>query len=418
MSQSRLPPSAELKVDVMFEGVRYSPSLGEAAARAFPNFYPYRFRPGEANPTGKDKVDIPYLMTLGDGTLIRIKGSGDAPWFVDGSSETGYRLHNESGRSYPIAFEPLPAWMKGQTSDGFPMAKAGVSLHADMAVINISPGCEYFLAKRPDGTSMRCTFCAYGAPNERVKHFDQTTGAAALPPRTYRRMQETLAAAIAETGIRHIYLVGGSMQDWALEGARFIELAREVQAVNGRRIPVSCGSGALPQEAMQTLYDESLVDHVCFNLETWSEPMFASVCPGKSHFVGYARWLGALEQAVALWGPGRVYSAMVAGVELEPEYGMRWEQAAALAAQGADALCGRGVIPIYSLYWPTGGKDHPEYFSRLRSFFERLNLDYQAIRERHGLRIADSFMCHRCAYMQLECDLDRAPARPGDDPHE
>jgi hypothetical protein len=110
--------------------------------------------------------------------------------------------------------------------------------------------------------------------------------------------------------------------------------------------------------------------------------------------------------------------AVRASVELEPEYGLIGEQAAALAKQGAEALCARGVLPIYSLYWPTGGKDHPDYFSRLRSFFERLNLDYQAIRQRRGLAIADSFMCHRCAYMQLECDLDRAQVRPGGDSHD
>ena len=37
-----------------------------------------------------------------------------------------------------------------------------------------------------------------------------------------------------------------------------------------------------------------------------------------------------------------------------------------------------------------------------------LNLGYQEIRRRHGLRVSEGFMCHRCAYMQLECDMDRA----------
>ena len=55
-NDSRLPSSASLKLDLMFDGVRYSSALGEAAAHAFPNFYPYRFRPGEPNPTGKPKV--------------------------------------------------------------------------------------------------------------------------------------------------------------------------------------------------------------------------------------------------------------------------------------------------------------------------------------------------------------------------
>lgn len=405
---SRLPESARLKLDLMFEGLHYTPALGAAAAHAFPNFYPYRFRPGEVNPTGRDKVTIPYLMTLPDGTLIRIKGNPESDWGVHGSLDQGYRLENGQGSTLEIAFEPLPSWMGGQCSDGAPMASAGISLHGDMAVINVAPGCEYFLERGPEGGSMRCAFCAYGAPNERVAHFNQQVGKAELPGATLQRMQETLKAALEESPIRHIYLVGGSMADWTREGERFIQLAEAVQEVNGHRIPVSCGSGALPETQLKTLHESGLVDQVCFNLEVWSEELFRKVCPGKDHFVGYEAWIKSLEQAVALWGRGRVYSAMVAGIELEPEHGMSWEGAADLALQGAEALCSKGVIPIYSLYWPTGGRDHPKYLERLRAFFERLSLGYHGIREHTGLWISEDFMCHRCAYMQLECDIDRA----------
>ena len=405
-----LTKSARLKLDLMFDGVRYSEALGRAAAHAFPNFYPYRFQPGEPNPTGRPKVAIPYLMTLEDGTLIRVKGNGASPWQVAGSQESGYRLVDDMQHenSHCIRFEPLPPWMTGETADGFPMAQAGVSLHGDMAVINIAPGCDYFLEKSATAASMRCTFCAYGAPNERVSHYGQTAGEPGLPDRTYERMQETLGLAMQQGEIRHIYLVAGSLTDWRKEAERFIAIARAVQTVNRQRIPVTCGSGALPLDLMQQMHAEKLVDSVCFNLEIWSETLFARVCPGKQRFVGYRQWIESLEHAVSLWGRGRVYSAMVAGIELEPEFGMSWEAAADLAIEGAGELCSRGIIPIYSLYWPVGGRDHPEYFSRLRAYFERLNLQYHKIRQEQDLHIWDGFMCHRCAYMQLECDIDRA----------
>jgi hypothetical protein len=410
MSIQTFPESARLKIDLMFEGLRYSEALGAAAAHAFPNFYPYRFQPGEPNPTGQPKVTIPYLFTLEDGPLVRVKGSGSSPWQAMGSRESGYRVASDQDpeRALPIAFEPLPEWMKAKTSDGFPMAQAGLSLHGDMAVVNISPGCEYFLQRGEDGDSLRCTFCAYGAPNERVKHYGQLTGQVSLPDLTYQRLQETLTAALAEGGIRHIYLVGGSMTDWRQEGERYLEMGRALKRINTAGIPVSCGSGALPPDIQQQLFDEGLFDNVCFNLEIWSESLFRQVCPGKQKNVGYQRWIEALEHAVGLWGRNHVYSAMVAGIELEPEFEMGWEAAADLAIQGAEQLCSRGVIPIYSLYWPTGGKDHADYFSRLRNYFEKLNSEYRRIRQTHGLKIDDSFMCHRCAYMQLECDLDRA----------
>lgn len=410
MSHETLSGSPRLKLDVMFDGVRYTEALAGAAAEAYPNYYPYRFQDDEPNPTGQPTVPIPYLMRTPDETMLRVKGNGHSPWRVEGDADSGYRLLHDDGRDpVHVEFEPRPAWMDAKTSDGFPMAHAGVSLHADMAVINLAPGCEYFLHK-DDGRAMRCIFCSYGAPDERTAHLGQAPGRLLVPELTHRRCAEALGRALDESPIRNIYLVGGSLTDWRQEGERFLDLARHVREANPERIPVSCGSGALPHDILDEFHRDGLVENVCFNLEVWSEPLFEHVCPGKNCYVGYDRWIASLEHAVSLWGPGHVYSAMVAGVELEPELEMDWETAAETAIRGAEDLCSRGIIPVYSLYWPVGGRNHPDYMTRLRSFFETLNLAYADIRRRHGLAIWDGFMSHRSAYMQLECDLDRQPA--------
>ena len=406
MAIEELPASAQLKLDLMFEGLRYSEALGRAAEHSYPNFYPYRFEKDEPDPTGKGKAAIPYLLRTSDETTLRIKGNGQSPWFIEGSLEAGYELHDSgTDAPMPIDFEPNPAWMTGEV-DGMPMAQTGVSLHSDMAVINVAPGCEYFLHKR-DGKNLRCSFCAYGAPDERTKHLGQEAKQVSIPELTLARMQKTLRAALAETDVRHIYLVGGSLPDWRDEADRFLQLARSVQEVVEHRIPVTLGSGALPKESLQQFREEGLVDAACFNLEVYSEDLFSKVCPGKQEFIGYDRWIESLENAVEIFGRGRVYSAMVAGIELEPEYGMNWEQASELVIAGAEDLCSRGIIPIYSLYWPVGGRGHPEYLPRLKAFFETLNVAYHNIRRDHGLEIWEGFMCHKCAYMQLECDVDR-----------
>lgn len=412
MAIEKLPSSAQLKVDLMFEGLRYSEALGNAARHAYPNYYPYRFEKGEADPTGKGKAAIPYLLRAGDGTTLRIMGNGKSRWAVEGSREAGYELlSDDSSDRIQSDFEPMPQWMS-QTIDGMSMAQTGVSLHSDMAVINVAPGCEYFLHKK-EGKNLRCTFCAYGAPDARTKHLGQEVKKVGIPALTIARMQTTLAVALRETEIRHVYLVGGSLPDWRDEGERFLQLARAVQEVVQHRIPVTLGSGALPDDLLEQFKDEQLVDAACFNLEVWSEELFSKVCPGKHEFVGYSRWIESLEKAVEIFGRGRVYSAMVAGIELEPDYGMSWEEASELAIAGAEDLCARGVIPIYSLYWPVGGKGHPEYLSRLRAFFETLNIAYYNIREKYDLKIWDGFMCHKCAYMQLECDIERNLAQAG-----
>ena len=407
MPTRELGPSPRLKTELMFEGLRYTEALGKAARHSLPNYYPYRFARDEPDPTGTGKAQIPYLIRTADDTMVRIMGNGRSGWRVEGSAESGYLLENDDGRHESITFEPLHDWLQSATSDGFPMARAGVSTHGDMLIVNVAPGCEYFLNKI-DGKSMRCSFCSYGAPDERTAHLGQKPGQVAIPEITLRRMAETVEAVTNETTINHIYLVGGSLTEPRLEGERFLQLARALREVNAASIPVCLGSGALPEQSLQQFHDEQLVDAVCFNLEVWSPGLFAEVCPGKNQYVGYDAWLRQLEYAVGLWGVGRVYTAMVAGVELEPEFGMEWQEAADLAIEGARDLCGRGIVPIYSLYWPTGGKERPDYQSRLQNFFEALALGYRQVREDSALTIWPGFMCHRCAYMQLECDIDRS----------
>lgn len=412
--QQPLGFSPSLKVEVMCEGVRYSEALGAATAHSVPNYYPYRFLPGEPNPTGKDTAVIPYMMATRDETMMRVLSNGKSPWHVEGGLQQGYRLVDDrSGRQFDIEFLAANKWFGRKTQDGMPLPQAGISTHGDMLVINVAPGCEYFLHKH-DGVSMRCAFCSYGAPDHRTAHLGQEAHKVEIPELTLRRMLEGVDAIISESEIRHIYLVGGSLTDGREEARRFLQLARAVRSHLGTRIPLALGSGALPDDCIEQFHREKLVDAVCFNLEIWSEALFAQVCPGKNRYVGYQRWIAALETAVRLWGRGRVYSAMVAGVELEPEYGLSWDDALATALAGAEDLCSRGVIPTYSLHWPVGGRTRPDYHERLRTFFERLNTGYADIRRKHGLSFWEGFMCHRCAYMQLECDVDRAPDRaPG-----
>ncbi len=405
-----LTGSPALKVQVMCEGIRYTPALGQAAAHSMPNYYPYRFKEGEPDPTGRGIATIPYLINTADGTEIRILGDGDSPWHVEGDPAQGYQLIDDrSGLEVAIGFEPLRPWLTQKTSDGMPFAQAGLTVHGDMLIINVAPGCEYFLHKH-EGDSMRCTFCAYGAPDERTKHLGQVTGRVEILQPTLERMHEALEAVLGQAEIRHIYLVGGSLTDWRKEGERFLQLARFVKGVNTRGIPVTLGSGAIPDDLIAQFHAEGLVQYVCFNLEMWSEPLFAKVSPGKNRYVGYERWIASLETAVRTFGRGKVYSAMVAGIELGPEYGMEWEEAARTALAGAEDLCSRGILPIYSIVWPVGGRQRADYHARIRSYFETLVSGYHEIRRRHGLAVADGFMCHRCAYMQLECDVDRQAA--------
>lgn len=408
MTNRLLPETAFIKVDIMFDGIRYTQALGDAAATSAPNFYPYRFAPGEPDPTGTGKAAIPYLFTLDDGTLIRIKGNFKSPWHIEKSAEGRHVLCREGKPFRDIEFVSRPRWLDLRAKDGTSMAKTGAEALGDMLVINVAPGCQYFTQKDEQGASMRCTFCGYGRPDERMVALGQKIDRPALEPFTYARMQETIAAALDTEKIRHVYLVGGSMLDWEEEGRRFLEMARAAREVVGHRAHLSLGSGAIPPAMLKTFKDEDLVDGACFNLEVWGPRLFASVCPGKQRYVGWERWLESLYAAADLFGQGNVYSAMVCGVELEPEHGgMTADEGIANAMEGARTLLSHGVIPLWSMYWPIWGMTHPERLPALREYYERLNAEYAKVRRELGVKISEKFQCSGCAYMQLEVDLDR-----------
>jgi len=408
--KTTLPFPVDLKLDLLFEGIRYSPALGQAAAAAQPNFYPYRFRPDEQHRTPDGQAPIPYLLDLQDDTLVRIKGNHASPYVVAQSAGEGYELQHDQGLFLPqaVRFEPRLEWMRGTCSDGTPMAAAGVSAHGDMLVVNPAPACQYFVAPKRNGRSLRCAFCLYGRPDRRAAALGQKIDEPLLPAATLARMQEVVRAAIAEGGVRHVYIVAGSMLDWEDEAARYLQLACALRDGCPDIPYLACGSGALPKAAVRRLATDNLVDGVCFNLEVFGAALFERICPGKNHSVGYDRWLASLEQAVERFGAGNVYSAMVTGIELEPEYDPPpLARAVETCLSGAEDLLGRGVLPIFSLYWPLHGADDAAKLSRLREYFAAVNLGYGKLRRSAGLKVNPAFMCHRCSYMQLECDLDR-----------
>jgi hypothetical protein len=306
----------------------------------------------------------------------------------------------------PIEFEPLRPWLTQKTADGLPFSQAGVTTHGDMLVVNVAPGCEYFLHKH-DGVSMRCTFCAYGAPDERTVHLGQKTGRVEIPPPTLDRMAEALHAVIDQTEIRHIYLVGGSLTDARKEGERFLQLARFVKQANTRGIPVALGSGALPDDVIEQFHAERLVQHVCFNLEMWSEALFAKVCPGKNRYVGYTAGSrrsrrrcgsGAAATSIRRWSPASSSSPSTASNGKRRRGSRSRAPRTSAARHHSDLLArlaGRRRAPVGL------PRAHPQL---LRDAERGLSGDPPTPRP-DGRR---GFMCHRCAYMQLECDLDRS----------
>lgn len=394
-----------IKSDLLFQGVTYTGELAEAGEWSIPNYQPYRFQKDEDNPTGKEAVDIPYLMNLTDGSLVRLLGNGNSPYRIE-QNGTGYVVMEGDQKVTDVDFQKRPLWQRNKTSDGTPMSASGVSQHGDMLILNPAPGCEYFLHRdERTGENYRCKFCHYGVPDQRSKKLGQEIGTGRINAAQIQRIMEVCEEAIPE--IEHFYLVGGSMASPEEEAKRYIQLAEAVQKVNRSDIPVCCGSSSLNREALIHLRDKG-VTGVCFNLEVWDEELWKRVCPGKEHFVGRQQWMKGLLDAVEIFGQGNVMSAFVAGIELTIDNGFqKIEDALESCLRGTEWLLQRGILPLYSIQWPFTSQSNKKYSpDAVLDYFIRLNVGQSSLRQQYNLKFPNDFVCHSCTYMQLECDFD------------
>ena len=404
-----LPDAVRLKAALLYAGVRYDDCLAAAGEWAFPNFMPHHIAPPAPPYKGQRRIPIPYLLRLDDDTQVRLRIKTESPFSIRAAGAArSYTLFEEERPLSGLSFEPKQPWVDSLTADGTPMKATGLSQHGDMLVLNVAPGCEYFQAPLAGGgqENLSCKFCLYGLPDQRMKPLGQELFVVQTPSETMQRVIE--ACAHPETQARHLYLVGGSLLDPTQEGERFIAQAAAL-AEHGlcERYYVACGSGAIPRSAMEKLRALG-VRGACFNLEVWDPKQFERVCPGKARFVGRDRWIEALTDAVEVFGPENTMTAFVAGAEMDGEGGFTDpEEALASNLAGAETLLERGIQPIFSLHWKMTGKDRGMEPLYSLDLFLRLNLELAKLRRRFNQPINPDFFCHRCAYMQIEPDIDR-----------
>jgi hypothetical protein len=388
-----------IKISLLFSGIRFTQELEDAGKWALPNYQPYRFSKGERLGREEDIVDIPYLLLLNK-LLIRVKINNKSPFQILRKNED-YVLYCNEEPIEKIVFQKKPDWFSKKIQDGTPIPRLGLSQHGDMLIVNASPGCEYFLHQDESSGNYRCRFCFYGAPNPKMPTLGQ--------PETLIKEEDLFrlaeAVSIASKEINHIYLVAGSMADINQEAERYIQVASAISRAVDDRVNICCGSSALPKEASLELKKHG-VGAVCFNLEIWDEKLWDKICPGKSKFVGRENWIQGLVDAVDVFGRGNVMSAFVSGIEIMQPYAHSAQQALKSSLEGAEFLLQKGVMSLFTLYWPRDTSEFEEKSDTIHDYFLELSNEYHKLRKQYDLNIPNKFVCQDCSYMQLDCDFD------------
>lgn len=394
-----LPTAVTLKTALLSLGVRFDPLLTEAAKTALPDFRPHLLPDGTS-------VQIPYLMILETGSLVRLRCREDSPFTMTRDNEA-FLLLDGGEPVVRFTFAERPSWHGHTAADGTPLERSGLNQHGDMMVLNLAPACEYWSTQRGGGESpggsYRCGFCGYGLPDDRSRALGQELGRPEISQEVLNRAAEAVRVGV-EAGAKHLYLTGGSMTDPNLEAERYLRIVKGVrQASQGTYLAV--GSQALPPKRLPE-FKEAGADCVCFNLEVWDRQVWERVCPGKARFLGREMWEESLVEAVRIFGEGNVYSAFVIGAEMVLDDALADPEAALQSnLEGARWLLSRSIHPIMSLFWPFVGTDMETATGPDLHFLLRLFDSVNQMRRELNRPFPDNLACKRCLYMQVEGDF-------------
>ncbi len=150
--------------------------------------------------------------------------------------------------------------------------------------------------------------------------------------RKYDQIVETSRAAFKEGAVSHVLLTGGMLpvregRDKEDEMIASVVMAMQ-EGIGKKEIPVNVIRTAPKDRDLSSIkrQKELGVYSVAYNLEVWDQLMFKYYCPGKEEVQGRDHWLRALEVATEIYGPGKVSTHFVVGLELSETFlaGVEW----------------------------------------------------------------------------------------------
>jgi hypothetical protein len=309
----------------------------------------------------------PYVVDVQDGK----------PWLFD----DGVPLEE-------VEYWPAPEFYGKTTSSGAPM-KNIVSTRPQR--LNIFPYRYCTFWNNGNG----CAFC------DIVAQMKKSGKELSIPPKLDPvEVGEVIGEALKEPGrFSAVFLTSGSI----VGGARpfddeidyYIAIMKEVgKHFRTKKFPSQMIGTAFEKAQLQRLYDKTGLMSYTANIEVLDEKIFNEYCPGKTEWIGYREWKKRLVDAVDVFGPGRVNTGIVAGIELAGPHGFASEdEALERTLAEAEDLARQGVSTVYIVWSPR--PDTPlgnyknaslDYYIRLARGLHNLRIKYRLPIDHDGYR--------------------------------
>jgi hypothetical protein len=224
---------------------------------------------------------------------------------------------------------------------------------------------------------------------------------------------ETVKEALKEPGrLTAVFLTSGSDFHGEKPFDSEVDFYSEILKAVGRnftakKIPSQLLCSAISEEQVQRIYDETCITSITMDIEVLNERLFNIICPGKAKWVGYKEWKRRLLAAVPIFGPNRVNTSIVSGVELVGPYGFTDEnEAIESILSEAEELAQGGVSTINTIWVPRSGSPIGNKKNASLEYYVKLSAALQALRRKYNLEV--DFDDYRRCGNHPDTDLARA----------
>ncbi len=349
-----------LKLDLYRRGIVCTDNMVERLGRK--SLGPLILRDGTSVLMISGKYEFePYTIDLLDGNKVGIFFGNE---FIDEAD-----------------FSPAPEFYGKKTSRGTPMQEVATA-RPQRLDIWAHRLCDFW----KEGN--QCKFCAV---NTVFKDRVASTGEMNLD---HQDVYETVHEALKEPGrFSQITLTGGANQGedgtFDSETELYIELLQAIgKNFSSKRFPSQLLSCGLSKKQLKRIHRETGLLSYCPDIEVWDKERFAWICPGKEKFIGWDGYVRSMLDAVEIFGPGKVYTNIVAGCEMAEPHGFKTEDEALKSnLEGCEYLAKRGVSMMSLVWVPVKGSAFKGQKQPSLDYYVRLVKGLRDIRVAYGLEV-------------------------------
>jgi hypothetical protein len=343
----------------------------------------------------------PESLLLRDGTSIITTPTplDENPYVVDTLDGTPW-LFDDGAPLEEVEYWPAPDFYARTSSSGVPMKNI---VSARPQRLNIFPYryCTFW------NNNKGCSFC--DIVSQMKKGGKELNIPARLDP---LEVGEVIGEALKEPGrYSAVFLTSGSIVSGQApfddEVDYYIQILQEVgKHFKTRKFPSQIIGTAFTKQQLQRLYNETGLMSYTADIEVLNEELFNQLCPGKSEWIGYREWKKRLVDAVEVFGPGRVNTGLVAGIELTKPYGFVSEDdALERTLAEAEDLARQGVSTVFIVWSPRPDTALGDQKNASLDYYIRLARGLHALRVKYRLPIG--FDDYRHCGNHPDSDLSR-----------